>query len=188
MDRRIEKTKKAIKEAYLKLLKEKKEYQKINVKELVDAADVNRSTFYLHYYDINEVLEELINDMFTDISSRIEERSLTIEEMENIINEMTRNIERNSDYALIVSTANEYPYFSQAMHQMMRKKISMDSIGNSNLSEEEKQLLMLIISKMTCDITSYLIKHYDAKKISEYFFLIREYIFTPAIQKIMAIQ
>ena len=187
MDRRILKTKKAIKEAYLKLLREKKDYRKISVKELVDTADVNRSTFYLHYYDINEVLEELIDDMFTDISSRIEERSLTIEEMENIINEMTINIERNSDYALIVSTANEYPYFSQAMLKMMTNKISMDSIKNSRLSAEEKQILLVIIAKTTCDITSYLIRHYDTEKISEYFALIREYIFTPSIQKIMAI-
>ena len=187
MDRRILKTKKAIKEAYLKLLREKKDYRKINVKELVDAADVNRSTFYLHYYDINVVFEELIDEMFTEISSKIDKSDLTLEEMEKIINQMTAQIEGNSDYALIVSAGNEYPYFADAMLKMMTNKISMDSIKNPRLSEEDKQLLLVIIAKTTCDITSYLIRHYDAEKISKYFALIREYIFTPSIQKIMAI-
>lgn len=46
-------------EALIKLLDEK-EYQYISIKELCNKAGVNRSTFYLHYDSMDELLEETI--------------------------------------------------------------------------------------------------------------------------------
>ncbi len=45
----------------LLLLLEKKEYEFITVKEICEKAGVNRSTFYLHYESIDDLLEETIN-------------------------------------------------------------------------------------------------------------------------------
>lgn len=53
-------------EAFLALL-EKKDFAYIAVKEICTAAGVNRSTFYLHYETINDLLEEsagYINQQF----------------------------------------------------------------------------------------------------------------------------
>ena len=47
-DRRITKTRKAIYQAFLHLLNEK-DYDIITVQEIIDRADVGRSTFYSHY-------------------------------------------------------------------------------------------------------------------------------------------
>ena len=44
-------------EAFLKLI-EKKDFAYITVKEICEKAGVNRSTFYLHYETINNLLEE----------------------------------------------------------------------------------------------------------------------------------
>ena len=44
----------------LLLLLEKKEYEFITVKEICEKAGVNRSTFYLHYQSIDELLFETI--------------------------------------------------------------------------------------------------------------------------------
>lgn len=46
-------------EALINILN-KKEYQFITVKEICKEAGVNRSTFYLHYETINDLLEETI--------------------------------------------------------------------------------------------------------------------------------
>ena len=51
-----------LKNAMLELLKTKKSYD-INVRELSDKAQVNRSTFYRHYDSIADVLDEIIADM-----------------------------------------------------------------------------------------------------------------------------
>ena len=42
------------------LLLEKKEYSFITVKEVCEKAGVNRSTFYLHYETMNDLLSECI--------------------------------------------------------------------------------------------------------------------------------
>ena len=53
----------------LLLLLEKKDFEFINVKEICDKAGVNRSTFYLHYENMDDLLKEtmeLINKKFYD--------------------------------------------------------------------------------------------------------------------------
>ena len=46
-------------EAFLELL-EKKDFAYITVKEICEKAGVNRSTFYLHYENISDLLKETL--------------------------------------------------------------------------------------------------------------------------------
>ncbi len=62
MDARIEKTKKKLKSSVLQLLK-KKNLEEITVKELCDTANINRSTFYVHYGNVVDVFEEITNEI-----------------------------------------------------------------------------------------------------------------------------
>ena len=57
-DRRITKTRNAIYKAFLQLLN-KKDYEAITVQEIIDLADVGRSTFYSHYESKELLLDEL---------------------------------------------------------------------------------------------------------------------------------
>ena len=70
-DRRVKYTKQVIKESFLKLL-EKNGFPKITVTELCRLAEINRGTFYLHYYDMDDVLDDLLNDMLANTSSVME--------------------------------------------------------------------------------------------------------------------
>ena len=67
-DRRTRYTRQIIKDSFLDLLKEKP-FSKITVTELCRISEINRGTFYLHYYDIDDVLDDLLNDVITDTSS-----------------------------------------------------------------------------------------------------------------------
>ncbi len=58
-DRRTLYTRQVIKDALLELL-DKNPYDKINVTALCKQAEITRATFYLHYADLNEVLDEVI--------------------------------------------------------------------------------------------------------------------------------
>lgn len=62
VDRRVRKTKKAIKKALVLLLTQKG-ITDITIKELSDAADINRKTFYNHYLNIQEIVDEIICDI-----------------------------------------------------------------------------------------------------------------------------
>lgn len=58
-DLRVKKTRRNIKEEFMKLLK-KKSIDKITVKELCENALINKGTFYLHYNDIYCLYKETI--------------------------------------------------------------------------------------------------------------------------------
>lgn len=71
MDLRIEKTEKAIKNAFIKL-RAKKTLEKITVKELCAEACVNKSTFYAHYADIYDLSESIEKETVMSIINSIE--------------------------------------------------------------------------------------------------------------------
>ncbi len=70
MDKRIQKTKYAIKKAFMELL-QKKSLEKITVKELCELAYINKSTFYSHYEDIYALSDALEYEMVLEIVSSI---------------------------------------------------------------------------------------------------------------------
>ncbi|MFP7487937.1 TetR/AcrR family transcriptional regulator [Priestia filamentosa] len=61
MERRKRRTQKLIIDAFFELLHEKP-FDKITVNQLTKLADINRGTFYLHYQDKYELLEEIIKN------------------------------------------------------------------------------------------------------------------------------
>jgi len=66
MDRRIEKTKKAIKDAFYELIS-KYDYSKISIQDIIDKANIGRSTFYDHFETKDELLNSMCNDLFEHI-------------------------------------------------------------------------------------------------------------------------
>lgn len=62
LDIRIEKTERAIKQAFMELRREKP-VEKIRVKELCDRACINKSTFYAHYQDIYALANAMEDEM-----------------------------------------------------------------------------------------------------------------------------
>ncbi|MDY4787771.1 MAG: hypothetical protein SO253_00450 [Bacilli bacterium] len=62
MDLRIIKTKQNIKEAFFDLCKIKS-IDKITIKELSSKAQINKATFYLHYNDIYDLADQIMNEI-----------------------------------------------------------------------------------------------------------------------------
>ena len=66
-DRRVRKTKAQLRAGLAKLM-QTKSIKEITVKELVDEVDINRSTFYLHYTDIYQMLESIEDELEGEIN------------------------------------------------------------------------------------------------------------------------
>ena len=78
-DRRVRKTKAQLRAGLASLMKEKN-VNDITVKELVEAVDINRSTFYLHYTDIRNMLESVEHEMLEEIENLIRDHPIGLNE------------------------------------------------------------------------------------------------------------
>jgi AcrR family transcriptional regulator len=61
-DRRIVKTRRALKEGLTDLILEKG-YEAVIVRDIIDRADVSRSTFYAHFMDKDDLLMAILSDL-----------------------------------------------------------------------------------------------------------------------------
>jgi tetracycline repressor-like protein len=61
-DRRVSKTRKALKEALTDLILEQG-YEGLTVQDVIDRADVGRSTFYAHFVDKDDLLMAILGDL-----------------------------------------------------------------------------------------------------------------------------
>ncbi len=66
MDKRKQKTQRAIKNAFLEL-RAKMPLERITVKELSDLAEISKATFYLHYADVYQLSEQLQHEVIQEI-------------------------------------------------------------------------------------------------------------------------
>lgn len=76
LDKRIQRTRELLKNALLQLIDEKA-YDAITIQDIVERANLGRSTFYLHY----ESKDDLLLDHHNDFSATMMLRLLTFEEM-----------------------------------------------------------------------------------------------------------
>lgn len=65
-DRRIQRTQKLLQEALVSLIREK-DYDSIAIKEILDRADVGRSTFYTHFRDKDELFVSVTHEMLRSV-------------------------------------------------------------------------------------------------------------------------
>ncbi|WP_368490984.1 TetR/AcrR family transcriptional regulator [Clostridium sp. BJN0013] len=70
-DRRIRRTEKLIKQGLCEMIK-KKSLKDITVKDITDVADLNRRTFYLHYKDIYDLLEQIEKNLIKEFKELLE--------------------------------------------------------------------------------------------------------------------
>ncbi len=71
VDKRVVRTKKAIKSALFKIM-ETKALGDITISELTTAANVNRRTFYTHYHNLTDILDEIETDLVAELKALLE--------------------------------------------------------------------------------------------------------------------
>lgn len=122
-DRRILKTKCAIKAAFIEL-KSKKELNQITVKDLCDKANINKSTFYTHYKDIYDLSEQLIHEtVFKIITSIPKDKDYTFTNPESFTKELTLAFNKQYDEISCLFSGNDAHRFSTILEQDVKHVI-----------------------------------------------------------------
>jgi AcrR family transcriptional regulator len=142
-DRRILKSKSAMKEALLTLMVEK-DLKDITISDIVRVADLNRGTFYKHYQVTEDVWNEIINEVIYDLRESFREPYKNIEVL--AVNELTTSVIKlfehvtkyKNFYTLIVNSdtlAKFQHQFCQIIKELALKDLS-NSMTDSNINRE----------------------------------------------------
>lgn len=111
-NRRVEMTKRMMKEALFELLKEKEIY-KISVKELCEKADVNRTTFYAHYFQPEDVLHEVEKDCINQLMSYLEKLSPNLSSKEYLVEFFNQINENKELYEILIKRNDNGTFINQ---------------------------------------------------------------------------
>lgn len=148
-DRRVRKTKKQLRQGLTKLLTEKS-VQDITVRELSDLVDINRGTFYLHYKDVFDMVEQIENEMienFHSVLDRHPAQSLNGKPLPMIV-DIFRFVEDNSDMCGALLSKNGDISFVDRLKNLVKERCLNDwmKLFNTNKSKNFEYYYSFIVS------------------------------------------
>lgn len=122
MDLRIQKTRAAIKSAFLEL-RRKKPIEKITVTELSKLAAINKATFYLHYSDIYSLADEMEDEVIDDILSEIQGLNKFFDDPRRYTAEMRRALLTNASTLNSVFSGSRYSGFAEKIEERIKARL-----------------------------------------------------------------
>lgn len=124
-DRRVRKTEAQLVKGLTKLMKTKS-IKEITVKELADEVDINRSTFYLHYKDIYDMVEKIENSLTQNLLSTLDELSknrVTKSTIAELLQDTYNIIYSNCDICAVLLSKNGDISFHNKISKIIYDKI-----------------------------------------------------------------
>jgi AcrR family transcriptional regulator len=125
IDRRIRKSKMALKESLISLM-QNKDFRDITITDIVELADLNRGTFYKHYQYKEELLKEVMEDVIADLIISYREPYKNVDTF--TINELTASVikifEHVANYANIytlILKSNAWPTLLERICNELKK-------------------------------------------------------------------
>jgi AcrR family transcriptional regulator len=103
MDRRARYTRMVLKQSLLELMRDRP-ISKISVKELCEKADVNRTTFYAHYKDIDELLKQIEDELFETVRTSLE-NGLGEESVSAMVMDILSGLKENEELCKVLFSA-----------------------------------------------------------------------------------
>ena len=162
IDLRISRTYKLIKEAFLELM-EIQGFDKITVKDLTNKAMISRTTFYLHYKDKFDLLEQIENEILDGFKSILDEvcineiitKDFSIEKYSTLLIRIYEYIKENQQFFKLIMGKNGDPSFYYKLNETM--KLTVDkNILIDRLKIPEHYAIAFIIGFQTSIINEWI--------------------------------
>lgn len=149
------KTRKLIKNTFIKMLAEKKEISKISVSELVARAEISRATFYAHFDDIYGVVEEfeteLINKFFTNA------KLLATDDYEKFFEALFLFLEENDENYKMMCKTNDFLFSAKRLTTLGINKL-LELINNdANIRNRDfiEMEISVFLEGLICEYVKY---------------------------------
>lgn len=142
-DRRPIKTKKSIKRALLVLLKDK-DISSITISELALCANVSRKTFYLHYKDISEILEDIKCDLQSlyDASIVKDKRIGFRIRMLNFVNNIVQKVNMDEEYYSLIASSSYAKIIFNPLEERLKTEFFYAFDTETKLDHDKKACLI----------------------------------------------
>lgn len=149
IDRRIRKTKKQLRQGLTKLMEEKS-VKDITVRELSDLVDINRGTFYLHYKDVFDMVEQIEKELFEsfhDVLDKHPAKALNGNPLPMIL-DIFRLIEENGDMCRALLSKNGDLAFVNRLKDLIKYRCLNDwvQIFNTGKSQDFEYFYSFIVA------------------------------------------
>ena len=127
LDRRIRKTRRVIRQCLTELLKTKR-IQDITVREISEKADINRGTFYLHYRDIFDLMEQIENELLEELEDVLNhfKASDLLSNPALVFTRVFQLVKENTDMVSILIGQNGDINFVNRLKDIVREKCLKD--------------------------------------------------------------
>ncbi len=129
VDRRVRKTKAALRAGLIKLMQEKS-IREITVRELVDEVDINRSTFYLHYTDIYDMLNKIEEELLEQLVSVTDRHKHEYynEKLNTYLEEVFVILLENVDICNLLMSPNGDIQFTSKVKNLIKDNITQTTV------------------------------------------------------------
>ncbi|NLB48914.1 MAG: TetR/AcrR family transcriptional regulator [Erysipelotrichia bacterium] len=175
------KTEHAIKESLVALCNEKKSINKVTVRELCERANISKSTFYLHYADIENIFETVgdkflitFKDMFDElIKSKPEDFMVYINQVFDFINESSELIK----IGLTLNKPQNY-FIDGLKNQLERAVQNSPYLADTNMDKTQLLVEVKIISSGIIDFIIDRLREKKPKRLDRYAPIINNFLNT----------
>ena len=143
MDIRVKKTKRSLKNAMIKLLKEK-EIERITITELCSEAEINRSTYYTYFSSPAEQLEKMTDEFTEGIIKVVATPFSSDNKVFDFApaEEMCRYFKENREFYLAVSRSKGTVIFTPLqMERLKNEAFGYWRTRLNSIPEEEKEYI-----------------------------------------------
>lgn len=124
----VAKTRGTIRKAFVELLGEKRNMERITVSEIVRKANIAKSTFYNHYDDVYSVVEEFENELIEELGVIFDEMKKSDKsEYEDYIRRLNLFIKSNEEIYKKLLNSPDSRYFIEKLKSKISKKVFEES-------------------------------------------------------------
>lgn len=143
-DRRVRKTKEALRQGLITLLKDKN-LQSISVQELTEEADIHRGTFYLHYSDIYDLYEQIENQVIEEIDEILNHYSINKSNIDPVpaLEDILTFVAENAEICEMLLTQGRNGTFVKKLSQVINHRFMHISLQHMDLEATELELRYL---------------------------------------------
>ena len=140
----VVRSKKLIRQAVLELLRDKKDINLITITDIVNKANINRGTFYNHYDNINDVLNEVEDELMDDLSTALNKFDPNKEDSVSQFFDVLTNYfkQKEERFKMIISYVPRYVF-----NDLKVKILDISSkyfFGTNNVNTESSLSLIVI--------------------------------------------